>query len=170
MINLFVNCGWADPHAEQLVSLARISEDGQHRVYAEVSPLPNRPTAFVQAVVYPLLEHGWMSMRAHDLTESLRRFFAQHHDPVVIFDYPDDGKLLRRALQGTRTPSELPIYREALVARESIFPLIERHCRERTEVAKRRHHAGVDADALRWAWCQWQSEGEGRAVEVTNPV
>ncbi|MDW2981747.1 3'-5' exoribonuclease [Rhodanobacter sp. KK11] len=170
MIKLFLDCEWADPHADQLVSLALTSEDGQHRFYAEVSPLPNRPTAFVQAVVYPLLEHGWVSMRAHDLTESLRRFFAQHYDPVVIFDHPDDGKLLRRALQGSFTPTELPRYREALMAQESISPLIERYFRERPEVAKRRHHAGVDAEALRWAWSQLQIEGEGPDGEVADPV
>lgn len=173
MIKLFLDCEWADAHAEQLVSLALISEDGKHRFYGEMSPLPSRPTMFVQAVIYPLLEHGWASMRADDMAQSLRRFFARHHDPVVIFDHPDDGKLLRRTLQGTSAKSELhsvPAYRETLAPRESIAPFIERYFLERPDIARRRHHAGVDAEALRWAWNQFQIEGEGYVVEATDPV
>jgi hypothetical protein len=173
MINLFLDCEWGDVRAEQLVSLALISEDGKHRFYAEVSPLPNRPTSFVQAVVYPLLEHGWVSMRADEMAQSLRRFFAQHHDPVVIFDHPDDANLLRRALRNASPQCELhtaPAYRETLIPRESIAPFIERYFLERPDVSRRRHHAGVDAEALRWAWKQFQVEREGHVGEATDPV
>lgn len=173
MIKLFLDCEWADAHAEQLVSLALISEDGKHRFYGEVSPLPSRPTMFVQAVVYPLLEHGWVSMRADDMAQSLGRFFAPHTDAVVIFDHPDDGLLLRRALQGATAQSgrhPLPAYRETLVPREGIAPYIERYFLDRPDIAKRRHHAGVDAEALRWAWKQFQIDGEGCAGEAADPV
>lgn len=172
MIKLFLDCEWADAHAEQLVSLALVSEDGKHRFYGEVSPLPSRPTMFVQAVVYPLLEHGWVSMRADDMAQSLRRFFAPHPEPVVIFDHPDDGMLLRRALRGPAANSQhhpVPAYREARVPRESIAPYIERYFLERPDIARRRHHAGVDAEALRWAWKQFQIEGEGQANEAADP-
>lgn len=173
MIKLFLDCEWADAHAEQLVSLVLISEDGKHRFYGEMSPLPSRPTMFVQAVVYPLLEHGWVSMRADDMAQSLRRFLAQHHEPIMIFDQPDDGNLLRHALQGSSIQSELhsmPAYRETLVPRESIAPFIERYFLERPDIARRRHHAGVDAEALRWAWRQFQIDGEGHAGEAADPV
>ncbi|OZB62763.1 MAG: hypothetical protein B7X39_20915 [Lysobacterales bacterium 14-68-21] len=173
MIKLFLDCEWADVSAQQLVSLALISEDGKHRFYGEMAPLPSRPTVFVQTVVYPLLEHGWVSMRADEMAQSLRRFFAQHDEPVVIFDHPDDGRLLRRALLGFTNPPQLssePQYREALVSRESIAHCIERYFLQHPDAARRRHHAGVDAEALRWAWSQLQIEGEGRDGEVADPV
>ncbi|HHA2625199.1 TPA: hypothetical protein ACOEQH_000832 [Stenotrophomonas maltophilia] len=41
------------------MSLALVSEDGQSRFYAEVSPPPKEPTDFVPHIVYPLLECGY---------------------------------------------------------------------------------------------------------------
>lgn len=173
MINLFLDCEWADANAQQLVSLALISEDGQYRFYGELAPLPSRPTVFVQTVVYPLLEHGWVSMRADELAQSLRRFFDQHNEPVVIFDHPDDGRLLRRALYGTSAPPPLgsqPAYHEALVPRDSVANFIERYFLQHPDAARRRHHAGVDAEALRWAWSQLQIERKGHDGEAADPV
>nr|WP_254894379.1 3'-5' exoribonuclease [Xanthomonas citri] len=57
-MRFFLDTEWADPMGSELVSIGLVSEDGVHRFYAERAPLPDRPTDFVQHVVYPLLQGG----------------------------------------------------------------------------------------------------------------
>lgn len=86
-MRLFLDCEWADTLDSDLVSLALVSEDGANRFYAEVLPLPEHPTDWVRAVVYPLLEHGYASRQKIDLTSDLRAFLARFKNPFVLFDY-----------------------------------------------------------------------------------
>lgn len=158
MTRLFLDTEWADTLASELVSLALVSEDGVHRYYAEVTPLPANATDFVQHVVYPLLEHGYSAMQPIDLTRSLRRFLMQFPTPIfVLFDYPADGALFRYALEGFESavpPGPCPEVAMTLVRRDDVSSLIERYFMTHPELLHRRHHAGVDAEALRWAFVE----------------
>lgn len=97
--HLFLDTEWADAAGEQLVSLALLSEDGTHRFYAEIDPLPTPTTLFVRTVVYPLLQRGDAALAAPQLTRRLRMFLAAVPAPrCVMFDAVNDVVLLRLAL------------------------------------------------------------------------
>lgn len=157
--HLFLDTEWADEAGSQLVSLALVSEDGKHRFYSEVDPLPKHPTDWVRAVVYPLLQHGYVARQKADFTRDLRAFLARFDAPSVLFDHVADGVLLDRALAGFDLPAGLinrlgtmPIMTKTMVQHEDVRHGIEQYFREHLEHASRRHHAGVDAEALRWAF------------------
>lgn len=159
MTRLFLDCEWADTLGSELVSLALVSEDGQHRFYSEVDPLPKQPTDWVHAVVYPLLEHGYAARQRVDFTRDLRAFLTQFQEPFVLFDYRADGALFGYALSGfdlsdvalAKLPPA-PQVSQTLILRDDVCQGIEQWFREHPEQAGRRHHAGVDAEALRWAF------------------
>ena len=161
MTRLFLDCEWADVIGRELVSLAVVSADGQQRFYAEASPLPSQPTDFVRHVVYPLLDHGWWATPRHEITQRLRAFLSGIDAPVVIYDHQVDGALLSYVLDGFDLPSNVvdacgphPAPRRWPVSGDvNLSALIEAYFAAHPEVAGRRHHAGVDAGALRQAWC-----------------
>lgn len=97
-MNLFLDTEWADPQGQQLVSLALISEDGEHVFYVERDPLPAEPTGFVRDVVYPLLNRGRHAMDDRLFTTRLRQFLSSMDHPCVIFDHGGDAVLLQHAL------------------------------------------------------------------------
>ena len=159
MTRLFLDCEWADNNGRDLVSLALVSEDCVHQFYSEVSPLPKHPTEFVRLVVYPLLEHGYYSRQKIEITRDLRLFLAGIPQPCVFYDHPADGGLLRCAIDGFGLPHAAlahfppaPPYREMLVAFGDVRTRIEEYFEARPIANARRHHARVDAEALRWAF------------------
>lgn len=157
---LFLDTEWADPLGSELVSLALVSEDGMHRFYAEREPLPATPTDFVQHVIYPLLDRGVAAMSDQAMTASLRAFLAALSAPVVVMaDYPNDFALLHYVLAGFDLPEDLadacgPVCEVSacLVDRGAMSMTIEDYFAAHPEAAARRHHALVDAQALRLAW------------------
>ncbi|PIX59866.1 MAG: hypothetical protein COZ47_10260 [Lysobacterales bacterium CG_4_10_14_3_um_filter_64_11] len=155
--HLFLDTEWADAAGEQLVSLALLSEDGTHRFYAEIDPLPTPTTLFVRTVVYPLLQRGDAALAAPQLTRRLRMFLAAVPAPrCVMFDAVNDVVLLRLALAGfglcdTGLGPVVQI-EEVLLARLDIRDAIETYFECHSDARQRRHHAGVDADALRRAF------------------
>ena len=159
MTRLFLDCEWADTLDSELVSLALVDEAGQHRFYSEVDPLPKQPTDWVRAVVYPLLEHGYAARQRVDFTRDLRVFLWQFDQPVMLFDAWPDGALFDYALSGfalsdaaLATLPPAPRVRKSLIQRSDVRTYIEIYFRDHPEQALRRHHAGVDAEALRWAF------------------
>ena len=158
-MRLFLDCEWADTLDSELVSLALVSADGQYRFYREVDPLPKEPTDWVRAVVYPRLERGYAAQRHIDFTRDLRAFLAAFDEPQVLFDYNADGALFNYALSGFDLPDEVlaklppaPKVSQTLILHDDVRRGIEQYFHERPEHAGRRHHAGVDAEALRWAF------------------
>lgn len=156
MTRLFLDTEWAD--GEALVSLALLSEDCAHRFYAEIDPLPTSTTLFVRTVVYPLLQRGDAALSATQFTRRLRGFLAALPAPrYVVFDAYTDAVLLRHALAGfgLRDTGLGPVVHieEVLLARPDIRNGIETYFERHTEARLRRHHAGVDAEALRRAFC-----------------
>ncbi|AWV06249.1 3'-5' exoribonuclease [Marilutibacter maris] len=169
MTRLFLDCEWADNLGRELVSLALVSEDGQDRFYSEVSPLPKHPNDFVRAVVYPLLDHGFHARQPIDLTRDLRAFLSRISEPCVLFDHPVDGTLFGHVLDGFDLPvaalahlRPVPKVVTTLIAEcDAMRRQIDRYFIEHPEQVDRKHHAMVDAEALRWAYC--------RALKVDTP-
>ncbi len=161
MIRLFLDTEWADLLGSQLISLALVSEDGLHRFYAEIDPLPEQPTDFVRVAVYPLLERGAAALTEAAFTEKLRAFFREiGEDCVVHYDYCLDGDFLRYALDGFDNPEPPDLQggsesaarieiRTELLVNARVMHYAERYFATRPGMAARRHHAGVDAEALR---------------------
>ena len=160
MTYLFLDTEWADPMGAELVSLALISEDGTHRFYAERDPLPEAPTDFVRAVVYPLLERGNRCMSDRAMTTALRAFLGSIAAPIVLADYPNDLALLQYVIAGYDLseehaeacgPTPQPIM-SRMLKEGATGKLVEDYFSGHPEAASRRHHALVDAGALRMAW------------------
>lgn len=157
---LFLDTEWADESGTELVSLALVSEDGRHVFYAERDPLPLRPTAFVRDAVYPRLERGDVAMSDAHMTRALRRFLSGIREPYVLADYPNDLVLLRYTLAGlglsppqAEACGSTPTVVGTLMMRdERMTALLEAWFRAHPGEAARRHHALVDAQALRIAW------------------
>lgn len=155
MTTLFLDCEWADTLASQLVSLALVSADGAHRFYAERAPLPDQPTDFVRAAVYPQLLHGDAAMTERDLTRALRAFLSGLGAPVVLYDHPNDGALFLFALDGFDLQEDLgprPVVEQRLERDAAVRAQVEYYFATHPAEAKRRHNAAVDAEALRWAY------------------
>ena len=160
MTYLFLDTEWADPAGSELVSLALITEDGVHRFYAERDPLPEVATDFVRSVVYPLLERGRWRMTDRAMTTGLRAFLGAVTDPIVMADYPNDLALLRHVIAGFDLSDDQaaacgPIPRPVMtrmLKEGAMGMLIEDYFAVHPIAAARRHHALVDAEALRMAW------------------
>lgn len=157
---LFLDTEWADPEGTELVSLGLVSEDGAREFYAERAQLYPTPTPFVRDVVYPLLYRGAAALSDSAMTDSLHEFLLREREPCVLADYPNDLKLLRCVLDGfdlraiSRSgaahgpwPVTTRMFTDGLTSM-LIEDWFEAHEAERA----RRHHALVDARALRMAW------------------
>jgi len=102
-VRLSLDTEWESEATHELVSLALVSQDGQHRFYAERDPLPVAPSAFVREVVYPLLDRGSVALPDPTLTRELRAFLAQVEAPLVLADSSLDLTLLARVFGGSIT-------------------------------------------------------------------
>lgn len=161
-MQFFLDTEWADTLGAELISLALVSASGAHRFYAEIDPLPEVSTDFVRAAVYPLLDRGDYAMPEVEFTRALRRFLVQFSEVSVIYDYSVDGALFQYALDGFESQADIgatPAALEMLKVGPEVRVGIERFFMEHPELAKRRHHAAVDAEALRYACMRlWPSE------------
>jgi hypothetical protein len=157
---LFLDTEWADPTGSELVSLALISEDGTHRFYAERDPLPEAPTDFVRSVVYPLLERGKCRMTDQAMTTGLRAFLGAVHEPMVVADYPNDLALLQLVIAGFDLSDDQagacgPVLKPVMTRMlkdGALGMLLEDYFVGHPDAAARRHHALIDAEALRMSW------------------
>jgi hypothetical protein len=162
-MRLFLDTEWADPEGQQLVSLALVDSTGQHRFYAEVDPLPLAPTPFVREKVYPLLERGAAAMTPPDLRASLCAFLAGLPEPrLVLADHPIDFSLLRNTLSGfgSKASGEVPVWSSCEITQGDVLDRIEAYFEREDEARRRRHHAGVDAEALRRAFLSALEAGD----------
>ena len=143
MTRLFLDTEWANDAVHELVSLALVSQDGQHRFYAERDPLPGVPSSFVREVVYPLLDRGHTALPNSEFCAALRVFLAQFKDPLVLADGALDFKMLSHALNGfgrTGLPPA-PSWRPMLMTFGDVQMRIEDYFDSRPDVKARRHHA-----------------------------
>lgn len=146
--NLFLDTEWNNDVARELVSLALIHEDGERRFYAERFPRPEGPSSFVRAVVYPLLEGA--GLPDQEFGAQLRTFIASFDCPRIHFDGAIDKVQLARALVSFGTWSgDVPEWVPMLVSDPNVLEAQEQYFAAHPEAAARRHHAMVDAEALR---------------------
>jgi hypothetical protein len=143
----------------ELVSIGLVSDDGVHRFYAERALLPDRPTDFVQNVVYPLLQGGSCSMSEMAMTTGLRAFLDADRAPLVLADYAHDLVLLRYVLAGFDMPDSqaqacgpIPEVQGMVIDGGQLDRNVERLFESNYAFAARRHHALNDAEVLRRAW------------------
>ncbi|MCS3848419.1 hypothetical protein GGR70_003477 [Xanthomonas campestris] len=155
---LFLDTEWADAKGLELVSIALVSEDGASTFYAERDPLPLAATEFVKTTVYPLLQRGCHALPDHSLAEALIAFLSGQRSPHIIADYPNDLRLFREAVtwsfdKAAWRPEGAPRFPCTLMERDPVTTShLERWFSKHPDLMSRRHHALVDASALRAAW------------------
>ncbi|RPE79717.1 3'-5' exoribonuclease [Vulcaniibacterium tengchongense] len=155
-MRVFVDVEWENETTRELVSLALVTQDGQHRFYAERTPLPKAPSNFVREVGPSALPDG-------AFFKELRVFLASLKDPLLIADSDLDFILLSHALRGfgqQDLPSAVP-YRYMLATFGDVLTRIEEYLENRPHAKVRRHHAMVDTEALRWAFEATITSGSG---------
>ncbi|MGO4505260.1 hypothetical protein [Dyella sp. 2YAF14] len=137
------------------MSLAITNSDGTLRFYAERDPLPSVPSSFVAKVVYPLLARGPAALADAEFGIALRAYLGRFDAPVVLFDAPLDRTQLMRALSGFgRLEGEVPAIDTKLITCGDVLDRLEAYFRACPDAHTRRHHAAVDAEALRWAFME----------------
>ena len=150
---LFLDCEWADVMAKDLVSIGIASMDGEQTFYAEVDPLPVDPTPWVRAVVYQLLQRDESAMTIPVMSLHLRTFFATFEKPLICYDYIADRQLCERLLHEQSVRSDLIHQkRPEWQLLDDVGPALKRWWVQHPEVRSKRHHALVDAFALRAAY------------------
>ncbi|MDF4026292.1 3'-5' exoribonuclease [Luteibacter sp. PPL201] len=153
-MDLFLDCEWADTLASELVSIALISLNGKKIFYAERDPLPSDPIPWTRTVVYPLLERGASAKSDADMTRALREFLADIDSPRILYDFGADRSLCQYVIDGFEVPDPsgpLPLGLEWRLCDE-LRADVERWWSSNRDQALRRHHALVDAQALRAAY------------------
>ena len=151
-VNLYLDCEWADVLASELVSIALVSADEKHSFYGERDPLPTNPMPWVRSVVYPLLERGGAALDDSTLTHRLRDFLAGFAHPCIHYDSGHDRALCQYVIDGFDVPEpEGPITAVTWVRLDGLHSELERWWQAHPEQQPKRHHALVDAMALRGA-------------------
>lgn len=150
---LFLDTEWATDAVRGLVSLALVNADGSKHFYAERDPLPAVASSFVRHTVYPMLERGDVALPDHLFAERLRAFVASCNNPRIHFDALLDRVLLGQAMsewgQNLRgAPAFVPVF----IERNDVGEEVELYFQNNAVALARRHHAGVDAEALRYAF------------------
>ena len=155
-MRLYLDCEWADPEGSQLVSLALVDSAGGYRHYCEIDPLPTKTTYFVLDVVYPRLQGGYCSKDKRNFCLSLRNFLIRLKGSprLILSDHENDFALLRDALNGfgQKIQGPIPEWKPILVTQGDALGHVELYFDHHPEATAKRHHAGVDAEALRWAF------------------
>jgi len=153
-LDLFLDCEWADVLASELVSLALVSLDRQHVFYAERDPLPVDPTPWVTTVVYPLLDRGTSAMSDAVMTRRLREFLARVERPRICYDFGADRALCQYVIDGFEVPEPegpVPMDLQWQLCEDMKAPIAQWWVNH-PELQSHRHHARVDAEALRAAY------------------
>jgi hypothetical protein len=152
-VKLFLDVEWADVLASELVSIALVSDDGQHQFYGERDPLPAEPVPWVASVVYPLLERGTSAMDDAALTHHLREFLATIPEPWICYDSGQDRGLCQFVIDGmNEVEPEGPAVDVGWQRLDDMASACERWWKDHPEHRSRRHHACFDAMALRGAY------------------
>ena len=159
---LFIDTEWADQLANEVVSMALVSDCGKYEFYAERDPLPADATDFVRTVIFPLLERGKHALPDASFTQQLHTFFhtvqkaAKPGKVTVAYDHRNDLDLFGIALEGFNLPETPP--RPVFTALD-LEPLgkafqqaVEACFAKDPAIQARRHHALIDARANRDAY------------------
>ncbi len=159
-MRFFLDTEWADTLGSELVSIALVAENGIDYLYAEREILPTHPTDFVRSVVYPLLDQDTSVLTDQAMTRRVRGFLNSASAPMIFADYANDLQLLHYVLAGFDLPDTQvsacgPTPRAAdvqIIHDRPTARLVEAYFEAHPAARARRHHALVDAEALRVAW------------------
>ncbi|APO93982.1 3'-5' exoribonuclease [Xanthomonas vesicatoria] len=159
-MRFFLDTEWADTIGPELVSIALVAENGTDFLYAEREILPACPTDFVRSVVYPLLDRDRSVLSDQAMTKRVRGFLNSASAPMIFADYANDLQLLRYVLAGFDLPDTQvsacgPIPRAVdvqIIHDRPTAALVDAYFEAHAAARARRHHALVDAEALRVAW------------------
>jgi hypothetical protein len=146
---VFFDTEFSNFEQPSLISVGLASADGR-ALHIELAPSPETWTVedcsvFVRQTVLPLLTGPALThAQAREAALAFLRDVATDGErPLLVTDFTGDWVLLRRLVD------PLPEDLAGLEARLFHDPLIERY-----DFGGRRHHALVDAEALRWAFAQ----------------
>lgn len=152
---LFLDCEWADVLASKLVSIALVPLDGEHIFYAERSALPE-PAPWAAEAVYPRLSRGSTVMDDAAMTRALRAYLADFDEVSICYDHGASRAFCEAVLDGPeRMDSEALGPRPCEVGWDRVRDMgrvLERWWRAHPDAVRHRHHALMDARALRGAW------------------
>lgn len=126
-----------DGHLGRLISMALVTEDGEHEFY-EVVQGPTPTEAWVRDNVMPIL--GKDAIPYDEFQRRLRTFLKRFAGVLVIADYPEDIKLFMETL--ITGPGESMLDHVTAVCDDDLT------CKK----AEIRHNALSDARALRLDW------------------
>jgi hypothetical protein len=167
---LFIDTEWADVLANEIVSLALVSECGQYEFYAERDPLPADGTEFVMTTVYPRLERGAHALPDTEFTIRLHQFFgtvqraAKPDRLTVAYDHRNDLDLLGIALDAFNLPDlpPRPAFDEFELSGlgKAYEEAVETAFASDPALAARRHNALIDARVNRDAWLEVRAEAK----------
>jgi 3' exoribonuclease, RNase T-like len=158
---LFIDTEWADQLANELVSMALVSDCGKFEFYAERDPLPDA-TEFVRMTIYPLLDRGKHALPDAAFTQQLHEFFrttqqaARPNKVTIAYDHRNDLDLLGIALEAFNLPDTPP--RPAFDTLEigslsaAFSQKVEDCFAKDPALSSRRHHALIDARVNREAY------------------
>lgn len=146
----------------ELMSVGLVADDGT-TYYAEVSPLPEHRSQFVQTVVEPLLEGGATTVGGSQLAERIAGWLSQWATPIeMLVDSRWDVFMLRKALTGMASynPGRIVLRTgqgRAVVVTIRSIPVLRDEQRKKFDAAvnqyratdQREHHALSDAHAFR---------------------
>jgi len=144
-----------------LISFGAVSEDGRE-FYCELTPvLQEECSAFVRAIVLPLLEGGVAACPRARFAERLAAWLGQFDDPMLLSDSDWDIYVVRHALSGERNrlpalltlagpagPLDVMLLTLAPLSAQAMA-IFEREVTNHFAKDNRQHHALVDARAMR---------------------
>ena len=152
---LFLDCEWADVSASELVSIALVPLDGERIFYAERAVLP-QPNPWVAEAVYPRLSRGGTVMDDAAMTRALRAHLTDFDEVSICYDHGASRAFCEAVLDGPESvDSEELGPRPCEVRWDRVRDMgraLERWWRAHPDAARHRHHALMDAQALRGAW------------------
>jgi 3' exoribonuclease, RNase T-like len=173
---LFIDTEWADVLANELVSLALVSDCGRFEFYAERDPLPAGGTDFVRTVVYPRLDRGSSAVADAVFTQRLHEFFgkmqraAKPQAVTVAYDHRNDLDLLGYALEGFDSPQTPPrpaFHMRDLASLGRTYEQAVETCFAKDPARHaRRHHALIDAQVNRDAYLSLSAEVSDESSRV----
>lgn len=145
---IFVDTEFTDFTNPELISIALVTEDGQHEFYAELPVSQHRCNAFVIETVLPQLgKINGAQCTVNELAERLHRWLGQFADssPVICFDFDGDWRLFCHALD-----NDLPSWLQGKNVFTNLDPVaVQMYF---IDNGLRDHHALHDARANRHAY------------------
>lgn len=161
-MRVFMDTEFTNFSEPELISIGLVAQCGAE-FYAELSEgwRPERCSPFIVESVLPLLVcSAGTALSLRDASRGLANWLAAlGSDPILVFDAPVDELLLRRLLQASSVSADIAVNMQPLCwpgcAMARHFELLLSQLLTHNT---RRHHALVDARAMRQAVLQTEAE------------